>query len=630
MNAATVACRQLGFDGAALSSGRALFGGGSKLQPVHLKNVQCTGFERRLVDCRSENVWRKTNCSHGSGVGVVCSRVDEDEDGDIRLVGNMNGRGRPEIFYNNHWGRLCTTSWQFNDAVVICGELGFLSATITNGPSLFGRVNDRQPFYAADFRCSGRETHFKECFSSRLRDERNCSNFQDIGIVCGKEAREGSVRLVGGSTPHEGRVEIMHRHEWSTICGHSWDIRDAMVVCRELGLGPALAARQNAGRFGEGARHQYVLRHMVMCKGKEGWLRNCPQARPAGRAPSCGHKFHAGVECMARPKEKGDVRLVGGTTAAIGRIEIFHNSEWGTVCDDSWGMNDAEVVCRQLGYSGGAIRYADNAEFGQGDRYQPVWLDNVGCTGREEKLMYCSHRGWGNTNCLHSEDAGVVCDTSSGYEGQVRLAGSSVPYNGRVEIYHSGVWGTVCNDRWGSNEARVVCRQLGYPGVYDSHTYYGQGTGPIHLDDVVCSGYESELSDCLHDPWGQHNCDHSEDTGVRCSTYSKYFFMAETWYAGLADISDRDQLYLFFVLVVACIGTVCSSKKKRKQRTQAVDVRNAHGMATVSRTADVTLYPSVPPAGSVAQPPPSYTATMAPPTQPPAMMASYAYPPPQQ
>ena len=91
---------------------------------------------------------------------------------------------------------------------------------------------------------------------------------------------------------------------------------------------------------------------------------------------------------------------------------------------------------------------------------------------------------------------------------------------GRVEYYHNGVWGTVCDDGWTREEASVVCRQLGFAkGVPAINLQFGAGPGVIWLDDVDCTGSEVRLSECTHVPWGEHDCSHREDVGVICGEY---------------------------------------------------------------------------------------------------------------
>ena len=87
---------------------------------------------------------------------------------------------------------------------------------------------------------------------------------------------------------------------------------------------------------------------------------------------------------------------------------------------------------------------------------------------------------------------------------------------GRVEIFYNGEWGTVCDDGWTMENARVVCRSLGFPGVWSFDTSYGRGDGLIWLDDVNCSGSEPFLDLCGHAPVSEHNCAHHEDVGVSC------------------------------------------------------------------------------------------------------------------
>uniref|UniRef100_A0A8D2HGW0 SRCR domain-containing protein n=1 Tax=Urocitellus parryii TaxID=9999 RepID=A0A8D2HGW0_UROPR len=89
-----------------------------------------------------------------------------------------------------------------------------------------------------------------------------------------------------------------------------------------------------------------------------------------------------------------------------GRVEILHQHSWGTVCDFSWDLNDAHVVCRQMG-CGEALNAVHEALFGEGSG--PIWLDDLKCTGKESHVWNCPSLGWGQHHCTHKMDAGAIC-----------------------------------------------------------------------------------------------------------------------------------------------------------------------------------------------------------------------------
>ncbi|EDO31055.1 predicted protein, partial [Nematostella vectensis] len=102
-------------------------------------------------------------------------------------------------------------------------------------------------------------------------------------------------------------------------------------------------------------------------------------------------------------------RLVDGPVPFAGRVELnFKGRGWGTVCDDGqqWGMNEANVICKSLGYPG-AVASSSRARYGPGNG--TIWLSNVTCTSAESSLQSCSHSGWGTTSCDHATDVGVSC-----------------------------------------------------------------------------------------------------------------------------------------------------------------------------------------------------------------------------
>ncbi|XP_049334517.1 deleted in malignant brain tumors 1 protein-like isoform X8 [Astyanax mexicanus] len=600
---AAVVCRELGCGEAVGALSGAYFGSGSG--PIWMDNVECRESESILKNCKSAG-WGKHNCNHPKDAGVICSRV--------RLVGGSHCSGRVEVLHGESWVTVCDADFNQQDGEVVCRDLGCGSLVEVLGAAAFGRGEGQ--VWSEELQCRGNESQIHFCpKSSSLKH--NCSHDNDVGLACSGDKR----RLVGGPHACSGRVEKLHRNSWLPVCDADFNQQDAEVVCSwELGCGSPVEVL-GAAAFGRAEGQMWS--EELQCRGNESHMYLC-QTSPSLK-PNCSHNKDVGLRCSGHTQ----ARLMNGSDSCSGRVELQYLSEWGTVCDVSWDMRAASVLCAQL-KCGSSVAVLGSDWFGEGSGR--IWADVFDCQGNETHLLKCPISSWSRTACSHKQDAGVICSGSSlaSHEGGVRLSGgmecevevffrqdwrrvlldswsesevsvvcrqlgcgsvlnissssSSSPEHsymcvsgfncsgseahlrncsssqavncssteqiyitcsgtsntvhssirlvgsggdcaGRLEVFHSGSWGTVSDELWDIEDAQVVCRQL-QCGVALSAPVpvparFGSGTGPIWLNEVECEGNEASLWNCRYQLCGEDECGHKDDVGVVCSEYKE-------------------------------------------------------------------------------------------------------------
>ncbi|KAJ6669219.1 hypothetical protein lerEdw1_008028 [Lerista edwardsae] len=362
------------------------------------------------------------------------------------------------------------------------------------------------------------------------------------------------LRLVGPrSQSGEGRLEVLYKEQWGTVCDDDFNIIVANVACRELGY-EAAENWSHSATYGPGEVEEVRIKPI-----------------------------------LARAKLSSPI--------TEGAVEVKLQGRWRQVCDASWTRNNTRVLCGMLGFpregrvAAGFYRKLWNqklkdprsslrnliekntfwihkinclgteAHLGLG----PIHLTRVRCRGYEHTLAECNSQDAMQSGCRHKADAAVRCNVpQTNAHSQIRLAGGRSPEEGVVEILvprgSALRWGAVCGEHWGLKEAMVVCRQLGLG--FASHalqeTWYWQGNSnaaEVVLSGVRCKGTELSILQCQHH--GPVHCPRGGgrfSAGVTCTSSAPDLVMNAQLVQETAYLEDRPLNMLYCAHEEGCLS----------------------------------------------------------------------------
>ncbi|XP_049452066.1 lysyl oxidase homolog 3B isoform X2 [Epinephelus fuscoguttatus] len=279
----------------------------------HIHSVACTGTEVHLAACPLEfsKPNTTTTCEGGMAAVVSCmpgplfmqnngQKKKLKTSSNVRLKGGAKlGEGRVEVLKDNEWGTVCDDRWDLLSASVVCRELGFGSAKEALTGARMGQ--GMGPIYMNEVKCLGHEKSIWNCPFKNITSE-DCQHMEDAAIRCNVPhmGLEHSIRLTGGRTRYEGRVEVLGSdsngtQSWGLVCGETWSTKEAMVVCRQMGLGYANQGLQETWYWDSSNVTEMVMSG-VKCTGNEMSLSQCQHHKTVS-CQKAAARFAAGVIC---------------------------------------------------------------------------------------------------------------------------------------------------------------------------------------------------------------------------------------------------------------------------------------------------------------------------------------------
>uniref|UniRef100_A0A3B5PQV6 SRCR domain-containing protein n=1 Tax=Xiphophorus maculatus TaxID=8083 RepID=A0A3B5PQV6_XIPMA len=413
---------------------------------------------------------------------------------ELRLVaGSSRCGGRLEKKNLGDWKLVKYWNWNLNFTSVVCREIGCGPPSVHQG-ALYGEAE--APVGSREFLCEGSESALLNCSSRKSSGRNSCSPGQAVGLTCSGRGGSADLRCAG-------RLEMLHQEEWRPVAvwSHYWDMNLVVAVCAKLDCGSVVSVRNS-----EEASVRPVWRIRSDCLQSGSALNYCV---PYDGNSDQSHEFIC----------SDSVRLVQGTNRCSGRLEVKTNQSWSSVCEKDFDLQNAEVVCREIGCGPPSVH--QGALYGEAEA--PVGSREFLCEGSESALLNCSSRkSSGRNSCSPGQAVGLTCSGRGG-SADLLLVGEASRCAGRLEMLQQKEWrpswSSVCETDFDLQDAEVVCREIGCgPPSAHQGALYGEAEAPVGSREFLCEGSESALLNCSsRKSSGRNSCSPGQAVGLTCS-----------------------------------------------------------------------------------------------------------------
>ncbi|XP_060066494.1 scavenger receptor cysteine-rich type 1 protein M160-like [Ylistrum balloti] len=434
---------------------------------------ECYETDNSIFMCRNKG-WlpdKMSNCYADKNIVAVSCDIG------VNLLGGIDTinvtMGMVEMFTSKKWTTVCAHDFGQTEATVVCRQLGFAEAQVLL-PDMFGRF--RFVTFATELACIGNETSLNDC----THTTGTCLFSSKASVLCSK-GRVSTDFKAYLSHDSYGTVLIEKYGLNGTVCRYGWDDHDSQVLCKQLGYHGGVALGTKAVT----TRYNPIWLSAVNCTGQENTILDC--FSDLSIDPKCGKQLSA-AGSLCYDDIEPSVNLVGGSESGHGTAVVTYAGISGTICDNGWSGNDANVLCRQLGFPYGipTIKSLHGKVTG------PVFLDGVKCDGTESTILSCPNMGWNvsSVHCdAHNDDAGVTCFSWAKLHIS-RYYGAVMFWNEELDTY-----GLVCDDgHFGNVAAEVFCKEQGLQySVAVGCSTFGDFDSPYTLSSVDCDGSETKL-----------------------------------------------------------------------------------------------------------------------------------------